>query len=65
MLRVLLATTLLIASGAASFGGETKCNGQYGCPTNSSSQPTPKPVCHPDPKCPAGQTCLTICESPK
>jgi len=65
MLRVLLATTLLIASATVSFGGETKCNGQYGCPTNGSSPPAPKPVCHPDPTCPPGRTCLTICESPR
>jgi hypothetical protein len=65
MLRVLLAATLLIASATVSFGGETKCNGQYGCPTNGSPPPAPKQVCHADPKCPPGRTCLTICESPR
>jgi hypothetical protein len=57
MIRIILATSLLIASAVAAFGGEVKgTNGDH-------SNPTPPPlVCHPDPKCPAGRTCLSICE---
>ena len=57
MIRLILATSLLIASAVASLGGEVKgTNGDY------SNPPPPPLVCHPDPKCPAGRTCLSICE---
>jgi hypothetical protein len=58
MIRIILATSLLIASAVAAFGGEVK-----GTNGGDHSNPTPPPlVCHPDPKCPAGRTCLSICE---